>query len=468
MADPIYVTRPSRPIFDGSLRGRSYLEEHQQYRPPHQDGHQGIDSIIERVTMKSSPTRTPSTYKGVPSPKTPPKVIESGLNHTFSHTNCQPPAGQSSNRMIATLFYKSKTDRISNTIALHDRSPEINMGFTLPANLAPTTSFSLFPLEPPPPDPEPLDHLYGSYVSPLCITSFLHLLTSFPLPQGSASLTSSHRCLDDPNHPRVVEITFSPAPDPAYLTVSDLRKHELLYRFEREWNIDIVLQPDTPLRRYPRLVVLDMDSTLIEEEVVDLIAASIGVEPQVSAITARAMNGELDFAASLRERAALLKGVDATVFTSLRSVVTPTRGARELIRALKRLGVRTAVLSGGFIPLTQWLADDLGIDHAYANTLGSADGKLTGEVEGPIVDAERKAALLLEVAAKHQIDLSQVIAVGDGANDLLMMKEAALGVAFNAKPRVQLEAAARLNGESLLDLLFLLGFTEEEVGVLVR
>jgi len=250
--------------------------------------------------------------------------------------------------------------------------------------------------------------------------------------------------------------------------VADLRKHELLYRFEREWNIDIVLQLDTPLRRYPRLVVFDMDSTLIEQEVIDLIAASIGVEPQVSAITARAMNGELDFAASLRERAALLKGVNANIFTSLRSVITPTKGAKELIRALKRLGVTTVVLSGGFIPLTQWLADELGIDHAYANTLSSADGKLTGEVSGPIVDAKRKAALLLEIAAKHHIDRSQVIAVGDGANDLLMMREAALGVAFNAKPLVQLEAAARLNGESLLDLLFLLGFTEEEVGVLVR
>jgi phosphoserine phosphatase len=265
-----------------------------------------------------------------------------------------------------------------------------------------------------------------------------------------------------------VELTFSPTPDPSYLTLSDLRKHELLYRFEREWNVDVILQLDTPLRRYPRLVVFDMDSTLIQEEVVDLIAASIGVEPQVSAITARAMNGELDFAASLRERVALLKGVDANIFTKLRSVITPTKDVRELIRALKRLGVRTAVLSGGFIPLTQWLADELGLDHAYANTLTAADGKLTGEVSGPIVDAKRKAALLLEIAKTHRIDLSQVIAVGDGANDLLMMKEAALGIAFNAKSRVQLEAAARLNGESLLDLLFLFGFTEEDVGILIR
>jgi phosphoserine phosphatase len=210
-----------------------------------------------------------------------------------------------------------------------------------------------------------------------------------------------------------------------------------------------------------------MDSTLIQQEVIDLLAASIGVEPQVSAITARAMDGELDFSSSLRERVALLKGVSADIFAELRSVITPTPGVRQLIRALRRLGVKTAVLSGGFIPLAQWLAVELGIDYAYANNLVSEDGKLTGEVSGIIVDADRKALLLLEIAGKEHIDLSQVIAVGDGANDLLMMKKAALGVAFNAKPRVQLEAGARLNGESLLDLLFLLGFTMEEIDILV-
>lgn len=468
MAEAAPITRVARPILDGSLRGRSYVEEHQQYRPPHQDGHQGIDSMIESLDLKTAVTKVPLVYKGIPSPKNPPRIIESGINHTFSHTNCQPPPGKSSNRLIATLFYKSKLDRIANTIALPDRAPQPAPSASLPSNLAPTASLSSFPLEPPPPDPEPLDHLYGSYISSLCMTSFLDLISSFPLPPGSTHLTSSHRCLDNPEHPRVVELTLSPTPDPSYLTLSDLRKHELLYRFEREWNVDVVLQVDSPLRRYPRLVVFDMDSTLIREEVIDLIAASIGVEREVSAITARAMNGELDFAASLRERAALLKGVDADIFTKLRSVVTPTKGAKELIRALKRLGVRTAVLSGGFIPLTQWLADELGLDHAHANTLAASDGKLTGEVSGPIVDASRKASLLLEIAKSHNIDISQVIAVGDGANDLLMMNEAALGVAFNAKPRVQLEAAARLNSESLLDLLFLFGFTEEEAAVLIR
>ena len=211
-----------------------------------------------------------------------------------------------------------------------------------------------------------------------------------------------------------------------------------------------------------------MDSTLIEQEVIDLIAASIGVEDQVSAITARAMNGELDFSASLRERAKLLKGVDADIFTQLRSVVTPTKGVRQLITALKRMGVKTAVLSGGFIPLTQWLADDLGIDYAFANTLASdpSTGKLTGEVVGTIVNAERKRDLLVEIAKKENIALEQVVAVGDGANDLLMMGKAGLGVAWNAKPVVQMEAEARLNGESLLDLLHVFGFTAEEVQVL--
>lgn len=203
---------------------------------------------------------------------------------------------------------------------------------------------------------------------------------------------------------------------------------------------------------------------------IDLIAASIGVEDQVSAITAKAMNGELDFSESLRERAKLLKGVDADIFTKLRSVITPTKGARELNVALKKMGVKTAVLSGGFIPLTQWLADQLGIDYAFANTLAAdpATGKLTGEVVGTIVNAERKRDLLLELAKTENVALEQVVAVGDGANDLLMIDTAGLGVAFNAKPVVQMEAQARLNGETLLDLLHIFGLTAEEVQVLIQ
>jgi phosphoserine phosphatase len=455
------------------MRGRSYLDEHQQYRPPQQDGHQGIDSIVEALSLSPSPKKIITPYNGIPSAKTPPHVVESGVSHALSHTNCQPPPGEQSDRLVATLFYKSTSPRVANTSSPPSRSPSPAL---LPSNLAPTTSLEAFPLEPPPADPEPLDHLYGSYISPLCITSFLALISSLPLPKPYTHITSSHKCLDNPTHPRVVELTFSPAPDTTYLTLDDLRKHELLYRFEREWNVDVVLQHDTPFRRYPRLVCFDMDSTLITQEVIDLIAASLGphVEEAVSGITARAMNGELDFNASLRERVKLLKGVDEGIFEQLKSVLNVTNGVPLLLRALKRLGIKTAVFSGGFIPLTSHLAKSLGIDYAYANTLAAAPSStpsgyaLTGEVEGSIVNAERKAALLLEIAEKEGVDLKQVIAVGDGANDLLMMREAGLGVAWNAKPRVQMEAGARLNGESLADLLFLMGFTQEEVDALTE
>ncbi|RFU24533.1 hypothetical protein B7463_g11806, partial [Scytalidium lignicola] len=478
MASETAYTRASRPTLGNGTRSRSYVQEHQQYRPPQSDGHvQGIDSIVEDLRSKSiSPSKNIERYNGVPSPNKQPKIIDSGLSHTLSHANCQPPPGATSERIVATLMYRSKSPRISVTDYLPDTPPSPTLAAStstsdvLPPNLAPVRTLSNFPLEPPPPDPEPLDHLYGSYISPICITSFLHLIDSLPSKPFSGTLTSSHRCLDNPEHPLVVEVTFSPIPDPDYLTISDLRKHELLYRFEREWNVDVILQADTVLRRYPRLVVFDMDSTLIEQEVIDLIAASIGVEDKVSAITARAMNGELDFSASLRARAQLLEGVDADIFTKLRSVIRPTKGAREVIRALKRIGCKTAVLSGGFIPLTQWYADSLGIDYAFANTLAADEKtqKLTGDVVGTIVNAERKRDLLLEIARKENVALEQVLAVGDGANDLLMMGAAGLGVAFNAKPVVQMQAAARLNGESLLDLLHILGLTAEEIDILTQ
>jgi len=474
MAETSPTAKPSRPNL-GGLRSSSYLQEHQQYRSPHQDGHQGIDSIVEGIQKNSispPPNKRTASYNGISNSDSPPKIIDSGLNHTLSHTNCQPAPGAKSDRMIATLMYKTTAPRTSINEFSMGRAPSPSNppanSSTLPPNLSPVRTLSNFPLEPPPPDPEPLDHLYGSYVSPLCMTSFLHLISSLPTRQGSDTLSSSHRCLDTPEHPTIVELIISPTPDPTYLSLADLQKHELIYRFEREWNVDVILQADSVLRRHPRLVVFDMDSTLIQQEVIDLIAESIGVKDEVSAITARAMNGELDFSASFRERAKLLKGADEDIFTKLRTVITPTKGARELIRALKRLGVKTAVLSGGFIPLTQWLANEMGLDYAYANSLESQDGKLTGAVLGEIVGAEKKRDLLLEIAKKENIALEQVVAIGDGANDLLMMKAAGLGVAFDAKPIVQLEAEARLNGGNLLDLLHIFGFTAEEIHVLIQ
>jgi phosphoserine phosphatase len=234
--------------------------------------------------------------------------------------------------------------------------------------------------------------------------------------------------------------------------------------FEKKWELEIVFQNDGPFRRHKRLAVFDMDSTLIQQEVIDEIARKIGVEEAVSAITARAMDGELDFTASLKERVALLKGVPATVFEELRGVITLTPGAKDLIKALKRLGYKTAVLSGGFTPLTGWLAGQLGLDYSYANHLVvSDDGSvLTGEVTGEIVNAEKKREHVLAITEKEGILLEQSIAVGDGANDLPMMGVAGLGVAFNAKPKVQLAAPAKLNSGSLMDVLYLLGFSKEE------
>lgn len=468
MARPLPTRAPStrspRPVFSQSSRSPSYLASHAQYSAPVSTNQPGIDSIVDAPAPSPKPY---APYTGVPSHgATAPHIVDSGISHGLTHANCQPDPGEEVSRIIATLFYKT-TPR---STAVESRSPSPGSGSDdAGPKGAPTTSTEASPLEPPPEDEiEPLDHLYGSYVSPLCITAFLALLSSLPLPKGHSHITSSHRCLDvpSPSHPRVVELTFSPAPDPEYISLTELRKHELIYRFERAWHVDVVLQADTPLRRHPRLVVFDMDSTLITQEVIDLIAASIGAEEAVSAITARAMNGELDFEASLRERSRLLKGVSAGIFDELKPVLDITPGVVPLLRALKRLGVKTAVLSGGFIPLTGHLAEKLGIDHARANTLTIENGALTGELTGAIVDAEAKANHLLTLAEVEGVDLSQVVAVGDGANDLKMMAVAGLGVAWRAKPRVQVEAGARLNGESLLDLLFLFGFTRGEIGVL--
>ena len=462
----------SRPQLTSAMRSSSYLSDHQQYRPPRQpEAHQGIDTVIEDIASsgKAQSPKPLLPFHGVPSAESPPTIVESGVNHDYSHPYCAPAPGHKTDRLIATLFYKSKA-KDGASIQSPARGPASDSTESLPANMAPTTNIEAFPLEPPTQDSEHLDHLYGSYVSPLCITSFLHLMSTFPLPDGEEP-HSSHRCLDNPETPRVVELTLSPAPSPKYLSLTDLRKHEMIYRFEREWNVDVILQKDAIWRRHPRLVVFDMDSTLITQEVIDLLAETVKDPPnlaeKVADITHRAMLGELEFEASFRERVALLKGLPESIFQDLQPVLDVTKGVPELIRALKRLGVKTAVLSGGFLPLTGWLAKKLGIDYAHANEVVVEDGKFTGEAKGVIVGKERKRDLLVEIAAKEGIDLSQVVAVGDGANDLLMLDKAGLGVAWNAKPRVQMEADARLNGDSMLDLLHMFGHTAEEIEALI-
>ncbi|KAF2493319.1 phosphoserine phosphatase serb [Lophium mytilinum] len=394
----------------------------------------------------------------------------------MAHSNLSSPVSSPSASIVATIFYKSATPQHAHAHAdSTSHSPRDALPPTTLHHLTdgaiPTENLSSYPLEPPTPGPSPLDHLYGSYISQSCLTDFLATLGK--LMPGFQENSVQTRSLDAPapgsKGCRVMEITFA-LPPSSFLTLDALRNDEVVSRFEREWNVEAVFQYNSVYRRHKRLAVFDMDSTLIAQEVIDEIARELGVEDQVSAITAAAMNGELDFEASLRKRCALLKGVPSTVWETLKPRITLNCRSGELVRALKRLGYKTVVLSGGFTPMTGWLAGSLGLDYFYANNLVvSEDGKtLTGELTGEIVHAEKKRQHVLDIAMKEGVLLDQVLVVGDGANDLPMMSVAGLGVAFNAKARVQMEAPARLNSQSLLDILYLLGISKEEQEVLLR
>jgi len=230
----------------------------------------------------------------------------------------------------------------------------------------------------------------------------------------------------------------------------------------QELNVDIAFQEDSLFRRNRRLAVFDMDSTLIEAEVIDELAKAAGVGEQVSAITERAMAGELDFRASFKERLALLKGLDVSVLDSIGASLRLTEGAETLFAELKRLGYKTAILSGGFTYFAKQLQAKLGIDYVFANELEVVDGKVTGVAVEPIVDAQRKADLLRELAHKEGLRLEQTIAVGDGANDLPMLAIAGLGVAFRAKPLVKQSAKQAISTLGLDGVLYLLGFRDRD------
>ncbi|MGP6417325.1 phosphoserine phosphatase SerB [Pseudomonas putida] len=230
----------------------------------------------------------------------------------------------------------------------------------------------------------------------------------------------------------------------------------------QELNVDIAFQEDSLFRRNRRLAVFDMDSTLIEAEVIDELAKAAGVGEQVSAITERAMAGELDFRASFKERLALLKGLDVSVLDSIGASLRLTEGAETLFAELKRLGYKTAILSGGFTYFAKQLQAKLGIDYVFANELEVVDGKCTGVAIEPIVDAQRKADLLKELAHKEGLRLEQTIAVGDGANDLPMLAIAGLGVAFRAKPLVKQSAKQAISTLGLDGVLYLLGLRDRD------
>lgn len=228
-------------------------------------------------------------------------------------------------------------------------------------------------------------------------------------------------------------------------------------------DVDIAFQEDNIYRRNRRLVVFDMDSTLIEAEVIDELAKEAGVGEQVAEITEAAMSGEIDFNESFRRRMALLKGLDVSVLESIAERLPMTEGAEKLVSNLKALGFKTAILSGGFNYFASHLQKKLGFDYVYANELDiDSEGKVTGEVKGVIVNGERKAELLREIAKKEGIRLEQTIAVGDGANDLPMLSIAGLGIAFRAKPLVRESAKQAISTLGLDGILYLIGFRDRD------
>jgi len=253
------------------------------------------------------------------------------------------------------------------------------------------------------------------------------------------------------------------------LTVRGTPDHPSAFRAElltmaQELSVDIAIQTDNVFRRNRRLFAFDMDSTLIQCEVIDELAKRAGAGDAVSKVTEAAMRGELDFKASLRKRLSYLNGLSSDVLEDIACNLPVTDGAERLMQTLKSLGYKTAILSGGFSYFGKRLQQQLGIDYVYANELEIVDGKLTGNVLGEIVDGARKAALLKEIAQRENIRIEQTVAVGDGANDLPMLDVAGLGIAFHAKPKVKAAAEQAIDNFGLDGILYLLGMRDREIG----
>jgi phosphoserine phosphatase len=290
--------------------------------------------------------------------------------------------------------------------------------------------------------------LLGSPLSPAAINAITGRIAA-----SGANIDRITRLAQDPV--TCLELDVSGA-DPATLR-SELSREAI------QQHVDVAVQRGGLQRRAMRLIVMDVDSTLIQDEVIDLLADRAGCAAEVAKVTEATMRGELDFEASLRERVALLAGLSDGVLADVRHALRLTPGARTLIRTLKRLGYRCGIVSGGFTQIIDPLAAELGIDYVAANVLETADGKLTGRVSGPVIDRAGKAAALRRFADRAGVPLSQTVAVGDGANDLDMIAAAGLGVAFNAKPVVRDAADTALSLPYLDTVLYLLGISSDEV-----
>ena len=236
-----------------------------------------------------------------------------------------------------------------------------------------------------------------------------------------------------------------------------------LLKLAGEQNIDIAYQEDNIFRRSRQLVVFDMDSTLIDAEVIDELAVEAGVGDQVAAITEAAMRGEVDFKQSFVQRVALLEGLSEGVLQTVAKRLRLNDGAEYLLKSLKQLGFKTAIVSGGFTFFGRYLQKQLGVDYVYANELDVVKGVVTGNVVGEIIDGQRKAEILVEIANKLGLSLEQVIAVGDGANDLAMLNIAGLGIAFRAKPLVKASAKQAISNVGLDGILYLLGYSDKDI-----